>query len=197
MDEDKTKEQLINELAELRQSITGLKELETKQKRVDQEVHLLLILIKAISEAENLTAALEIALKKVCEATGWDYGEAWIPSTDGTVLEFNLVLYSSAKSLEKFRRLSEKLTFPPGIGLPGRIWLSKQPEWISDISTCLETVYPRVQIARKAGFKASVGIPIIAKEQVLAVLLFFMLESRERTNCWLILSQQLLPNWVQ
>ncbi len=179
-DKDKTKEQLINELVELRQSITGLKELETRQKQVDKEIHLLLILIQAISEAEDLNAALEIALKKVCEATGWDYGEAWIPSTDRTVLEFIPVWYSSAKSLEKFRRLGEKFTFPPGIGLPGRIWLSKQPEWISDVSTCLETVYPRVQIAREAGFKASLGIPIIAKEQVLAVLLFFMLESRER-----------------
>jgi len=146
----------------------------TKEHLINEEIHLLLILIQAISETKNLNAALEIALKKVCEATGWDYAEAWVPSTDGTVLEFSPVWYSSAKSMEKFRRLGEKITFPPGIGLPGRIWLSKQPEWISDVSTCLETVYPRVQIVRKAGFKASLGIPIIAREQVLAVLLFFM-----------------------
>src|SRR5574337_751392 len=101
-DEDQTKEQPINELAELRQRVTELKELEAMQKRVDEEIRLMLTVIQAISEAENLNAALEIALTKVCEATGWDYGEAWIPSSDGTVLEFSPVRYSSAKSLEKF-----------------------------------------------------------------------------------------------
>ncbi|MFH1323148.1 MAG: ATP-binding protein [Methanobacteriota archaeon] len=179
-DKDKTKEQLINELVELRQSITGLKELEAKQKQVDEEIRLLLTLIQAISEAENLNAALEIALKKVCEATGWNYGEAWIPSSDGTLLEFSPVWYSSTRSLNRFRSLSEKFTFPPGIGLPGRIWLAMQPEWIPDVSMSPETVFPRVQIVKEAGLKASLGVPIIARGGVMAVLLFFMLGSREK-----------------
>lgn len=179
-DKDKTKEQLINELAELRQSIAGLKELEAKQKQVDEEIRLLLTLIQAISEAENLNAALEITLKKVCEATGWDYGEAWIPGPDGTVLEFSPVLYSSTRSMKRFKSLSEKFTFPPGIGLPGRIWLTMQPEWIPDVSMSPETVFPRVQIVKEAGLKASLGVPIIAEGGVMAVLLFFMLGSREK-----------------
>ena len=179
-DKDKTKEQLINELVELRQSITGLKELEAKQKQVDEEIRLLLTLTRAIGESEDFKVALEIALKKVCEATGWDYGEAWIPNVDGTVLELSPVWYSSSGSLDNFRRVSEKFTFQNGIGLPGRIWLSKLPEWIPDVSLSPNTIYPRVQMAREAGLKASLGVPIIAKEQILAVLLFFMLESREK-----------------
>ncbi|MDO8726587.1 MAG: PAS domain S-box protein [Candidatus Methanoperedens sp.] len=179
-DKDKTKEQLMNELVELRQSITGLKELEAKQKQVDEEIRLLLTLTRAIGESEDLKVALEIALKKVCEATGWDYGEAWIPNVDGTVLELSPVWYSSSGSLDNFRRVSEKFTFQNGIGLPGRIWLSKLPEWIPDVSLSPNTIYPRVQMAREAGLKASLGVPIIAKEQILAVLLFFMLESREK-----------------
>jgi len=179
-DKEKTKEQLINELVELRQSIAGLKKLEAKQKQVDEEIGLLLTLIQAISEAENLDSALEITLKKVCETTGWDYGEAWIPGPDGTILEFSPVWYSSTKSLKRFRSLSEKFTFPPGIGLPGRIWLSMQPEWIPDVSTSPETVFPRVQIVKEAGLKASLGVPIISKGGVMAVLLFFMLGSREK-----------------
>jgi PAS domain S-box-containing protein len=180
MDKNKTKEQLINELVGLRQSITGLKELETRQKRVEKEIRLLLTLTRAISESEDLQAALEIALKKVCEATGWDYGEAWIPGMDGPVLELSPVWHSNNKNLEKFRKLSEKFTFPPGIGLPGRIWLSKQHEWIPDVSLSPNTIYPRVQIAMDAGLRASLGVPIISREHVLAVLVFFMLESHEK-----------------
>jgi PAS domain S-box-containing protein len=181
-DEDKTKEQLINELVELRQFITESKGFEAKKRQMEMELPLLLTLTQAISESEDFEAALEIALKKVCEATGWDYGEAWIPDADRSVLELSPVWYSRNKSLEKFRRLSESFTFPPCIGLPGRIWLSKEPEWIPDITLCSQTVYPRVQIAREEELKASLGIPIIAKEQLLAVLLFFMLESHEKDN---------------
>src|SRR3989304_10026975 len=180
MNKDKTKEQLINELVELRQSITGLKELEAKHKQMDEEIRLLLTLTRAIGESEDLKVALEIALKKVCEATGWDYGEVWIPNVDGTILELSPVWYSSSGSLDNFRRLSEKFTFQHGIGLPGRIWLSKLPEWIPDVSLSPNTIYPRVQMAREAGLRASLGVPIISKEQILAVLLFFMLESREK-----------------
>ena len=147
---------------------------------MDEEIRLLLTLTRAIGESEDLKVALEIALKKVCEATGWDYGEVWIPNVDGTILELSPVWYSSSGSLDNFRRLSEKFTFQHGIGLPGRIWLSKLPEWIPDVSLSPNTIYPRVQMAREAGLKASLGVPIIAKEQILAVLLFFMLESREK-----------------
>lgn len=149
-----------------------------ERKRAEEEIQLLLTLIKAISESKDLNTALMIALKKVCEATGWDYGEAWIPSSVGTI-ELSPVWYSSTRSLEKFRKLSENYTFPLGVGLPGRVWSLKQPEWIPDIAESPETVFPRVRSAIEAGLKAGLGIPIITRGQVQAVLLFFMLESRE------------------
>ncbi len=180
MNEPKTLTMDNESLVELRQRVTEMEELETKHKQMDEEIRLLLTLTQAIGESEDLKVALEIALKKVCEATGWDYGEAWIPNADGTVLELSPVWYSSSGSLDNFRRLSEKFAFQHGIGLPGRIWLSKLPEWIPDVSLSPNTIYPRVKMAMEAGLKASLGVPIIVKEQILAVLLFFMLESREK-----------------
>jgi len=150
----------------------------TERRRAEEEIQLLLTLIKAISESKDLNTALMIALKKVCEATDWDYGEAWVPRSDGTI-ELSPVWYSSTTSLEKFRRLSENYTFPRGVGLPGRVWSSKQPEWIPDVAGSPGTVFPRVRFAMEAGLKASLGIPIITRGQVQAVLLFFMLKSRE------------------
>ena len=149
-----------------------------ERKRAEEEIQLLLTLIKAISESKDLNTALEIALRKVCEATDWDYGEAWVPISDGTI-ELSPVWYSSTTSLEKFRRLSENFTFSLGVGLPGRVWSLRQPEWIPDVAASPETVFPRVRFAIEAGLKASLGIPIITRGQVQAVLLFFMLKSRE------------------
>ncbi len=111
--------------------------------------------------------------------TGWDYGEAWVPGSDGKILEGSPAWYSSADSLEKFRRLSEEVTFPPNTGLPGRVWSSRKPEWFPDVSAEPEQIFLRASIALEAGLKAGYGVPIIANGQVLAVLVFFMMAYHE------------------
>jgi len=154
----------------------------TERKRAEEETHLLLMTTQAIGESQDFYAALGFALRKVCETTGWNFGEAWVPSRDGKILECSPTWYSSTNSLRKFRKLSEEFTFPPNMGLPGRIWSSKQPEWIPDVSSESEAVFLRAQIALESGLKAGFGVPIIANGQVLAVLTFFMFEPREEDN---------------
>jgi len=153
----------------------------TERKRAEEEVSFLQSMTQAINEAQDFHSALEVALRKVCETTGWNFAEAWIPRPrpDGTVLECSSAWYSSDMSLEKFRRLSENFTFSPGIGLPGRVWSSRQPEWIPDVSVIPDTIFPRAPIAREADLKASLAVPIIANDQVLAVVIFYMFEFRE------------------
>lgn len=143
------------------------------------EVHLLPRMILEIGEAKDFQSAIEAALKNICEITGWNYGDAWIRSKDGSVLERIPGGYCSSGSLKQFKELSEKFTFPPGTGMPGRIWLSRKYEWVPDVSIVSEIDFPRAQFAREAGFKACLGIPIIADDEVLAVLVFLMLGSRE------------------
>ena len=173
----------------------------TKRKQAEEEIHLLQTLSHTISESQDFHSALRLALYKVCEATGWSYGEAWVPQPDGAVLECSPAWYGSIQSLEKFRRFGEKLKITLGNGLPGRVWLSQQPEWIQDVSLQPDTKFLRTQIATEIGFKAALGVPIIAdvraktqnskpqtallqpreasESQVLAILVFFMSESRK------------------
>ncbi len=157
----------------------------TERKWVEEETQLLQTTIQAISEAKDFDAALKIALAHVCEATGWSYGEAWIPCADRAVLNCRQTWYdrpeqNSAVShaLAQFHRLSEHYTFALGDGLPGRVWASKRSEWIQDVSLMPDTMFVRVEAARQAGLKAGLSTPIIANTQVLAVLVFFMLKSR-------------------
>lgn len=166
-----------------------------KRKQAEEEICLLQTLSHAVSESQDFHSALGLALRKVCEATGWSYGEAWIPQPDGAFLEASPAWYSSIQSLELFRRYGEELKISLGTGLPGRVWLSQQPEWIQDVSLQTDAVFLRTQIATAVGLKAALGVPIIAdvhnhtqdtkqqkassEPQVLAILLFFMLESRK------------------
>ena len=147
---------------------------------MEEQDRLLQAMTLAIAQSQDFHSALGATLAQVCQATGWKYGEAWIPRLDGSALEYSPVWYASTSNLEKFRKLSETLTFPPNIGLPGRVWLSKQPEWIRDVSLEPDSLFFRSKIALESGLKAGLGIPILTGDCVLAVLVFFMFESRQQ-----------------
>jgi signal transduction protein with GAF and PtsI domain len=140
----------------------------------------LLGLIQDVDAATEIAAAISPILLHVCEATDWDYGEIWIPSANSKVLELSNVwqIASDAAdetSLEQFRLCSEGLVVSPGEGLPGRVWLSEQPEWIADATAKSESYYLRNQLARAFDINAGFGVPIIANERVWAVIVFFKL----------------------
>jgi PAS domain S-box-containing protein len=151
----------------------------TKRKESEKEVQFLHSITRAIFESRDFYAALGVALQKVCEATGWDFGEAWVPKADGTVLECSPAWFSKTKNLDRFRNASESLTFAPDVGLPGRVWVTKNPEWRRDVSAESNQIYLRAQIAKEAGLKAALGIPLLTTDGVLAVLVFYMFESKD------------------
>ncbi len=148
----------------------------TELKQAEEETRLLQTMTVAISESNDLHSALGIALQRVCEATGWILGQAWIPRLDGTLLECSPTWYCSTEGLEEFRTVSERFTFLPGKGLPGRVWSTKRPAWIRDVT--LDTNFPRAPIAKKVGLKGAMGIPILARDEVIAVMEFFVFEPR-------------------
>jgi diguanylate cyclase (GGDEF)-like protein/PAS domain S-box-containing protein len=147
-----------------------------ERKRAEQEVRLLQTLTLAVSEAEDLHTALEVVLRKVCESTGWLLGQAWMPNETGRI-ECVPAWHGEAKGLERFRKTSLDMTFSPGTGLPGCVWESKRPVWIKDVT--LERNFPRAGVAMEAGLKAGLGIPVMAGNEFIAVLEFFVREPRQ------------------
>ncbi|MGL5061465.1 MAG: adenylate/guanylate cyclase domain-containing protein [Microcoleus sp.] len=164
--------QLQQKARELHDRNTRLQQEIAERERAEEEIRFLLDATRAIGEAADFHSALEAILHQVGETIGWDLGEAWIPDPEGIVLQSSRGWYASNTHMAAFRQYSEKLTFPINIGLPGRIWASKKPEWVEDMSQG----YPdfiRSEVARQVGFKAGFGVPILAGEEVLAVLVFF------------------------
>ncbi len=155
----------------------------TERVQAEEELQLLFELTRVISEAPHLHSAIEPVLRRVGEVTKWDYGEAWIPDNDGSALECLPVWYSSnPKKVQKFRQVSERIIFQPNTGLPGRVWSSRQPEWIQDITAMPDEVFFRARDAIESGLRAAFGIPIITGEEVFAVLVYFISEPRQEDN---------------
>jgi GAF domain-containing protein len=162
-------------------------------------MQLLPTLSQAIGEAPDFTSAVCIALDQVCTFTSWDYGEAWIPNLAGTVLKLSPAWYRGTQrgntyvlAIEQFRLCSEKLIVSPGMGLPGRVWLTEQPEWICDVSLESESYFWRHYLAKAFGIKAGLAVPILANGRVIAVLVFFMLDARKEDRRLV----ELISSWL-
>ncbi|MGB3405624.1 MAG: EAL domain-containing protein [Microcoleaceae cyanobacterium] len=146
----------------------------TERKRSQEELHLLQRITKAVSVARNFDSALEIALHLVCETTGWEFGEAWTPNSEQTYLEYSIVGYGLNPCHHQFRQQSQSLILEPSEGLPGRVWQTQKPEWIPDISEEIDTKHPRYKLALQCNLKAMFGVPILADNSVLAILVFLI-----------------------
>lgn len=177
-EEEKSREQLIKELKEVRRCFDELAASEARLKKAEEETQLLKRIIVSINESEDLNAAFFAVLEKICRTTDWAYGEVWVPSRNGRLLERSPVWYSRSDGLAEFVELSEGFKFPVGKGLPGRVWSLKQPVWIKDVT--LDDNFLRAHIAMEAGLKAGVAIPILARGEVIAVMAFYMFEAREK-----------------
>ena len=152
------------------------------RKKAEDQLKVLLETSQAINESPDIDSALASVLQLISCAIDWDFAEAWLPSESGNILETSCAWYSSDTNLAEFRRETEKITFAPNQGLPGRIWLSGQPEWIEDISQCEEATFLRTEIAAKVGLKAAFAIPVVAENKVLVVLVFFNRDVRTKNQ---------------
>jgi adenylate cyclase len=163
---------LQQQARELHDRNSRLQEEIAERQRAQESIRFLLEITRAIGEAANFDSALEVILHQVGETIGWDLGEAWIPNAERTFLQSARGWYAGNASMDLFRRESKKLTFARNIGLPGRVWASKQPEWVEDITQGYPP-FTRSQIAQATGFKAAFGVPIVVGDELLAVLVFF------------------------
>src|SRR3954471_12396498 len=115
----------------------------------EEEVNLLQNITKEVAATTDLSAALELVLRRVCEKTGWALAQAWLPNKEGMLLECGPVWFCDGVELKPFREASMQSQFPPGVGLPGRVWQSKKPCWIEDIRQHLN--FPRIEAANEVG----------------------------------------------
>ncbi|MEK7850769.1 MAG: PAS domain S-box protein, partial [Deltaproteobacteria bacterium] len=165
-----------NEAGEV-ESVIGISRDITGRKRLEEELRLLQELMQEISLSNDFTSAMEVALRKICEDTGWVMGEVWVPSQDGSYLECSPAWYGVSRELKKFREASEGFKFRPGIGLPGSVWLLKKAAWETDIA--LDSNFLRAPYAVEAGLRAAMAIPVLSGDKVVAVLDFFVPEVKE------------------
>ena len=150
----------------------------TERRRIERAASIAQELAIGIAAAETLDAALTLALRRICEETGFALGQAWTREGESSYLELGAAWPTDSNALEAFTSRSESMTFERGHGLPGMAWETQAAVWIDD--TKADDRLPRAPFAREAGIGAALAVPVQAGDEVVAVLEFFTREVRAR-----------------
>lgn len=130
-----------------------------------------------LNSTVSIQEIINLTLENICTDTNFDYGEVWLPTNDNELLELSSFYCINStywqEELEQFWLCSQDFILSKGEGLPGRVWSSKQPEWIVDARDDSESYFLRNQIAKAFDIKTGFSMPIIVNQQVLMVLAFF------------------------
>jgi len=93
--------------------------------------------------------------------------EFWVPSEDGSLLEFGGGLFGPAT---RFLAATQKLIFGRGEGLPGQAWESGHPIVLNDLEG---SYFRRANAARAEGLTSGIAVPIFKGEALASVVLIF------------------------
>jgi signal transduction histidine kinase/HAMP domain-containing protein len=169
--------------ADLRQLYATIEErVRVRTRELQQQtasVALLQSVAVAANEAATVEDALQIALDRVCEYTGWPVGHAYLPAGDATgeLVPTSLWHLHDPTRFETFRQVTEATRARPGHGLAGRVFATETPTWIMDVTQDPE--FRRAQLARDIGVRAGFAFPVVVGREVAAVLEFFAAEAVE------------------
>ena len=138
-----------------------------------EQLQLLEEIATSSNKASSISEALKFTLDRVCAYTGWPIGHVYLAplGNTGSMVSTKIWHLTNEDRFDQFREVTEGMDFPSGIGLPGRVFASREPAWITDVTD--DTNFPRGPSARQAGLGAAFAFPVLSRNQVAAILEFF------------------------
>ena len=135
------------------------------------------IVTQILAEAATVAEATPKILRALGECLGWDVGALWRVDREAGVLRCVEIWHKPSKEVPEFESASRERTFLAGVGLPGKVWLSRKPRYISDLVR--EANFQRTPVAARERLHAAFGFPILLGGEVLGVIEFFSREIRQ------------------
>jgi PAS domain S-box-containing protein len=149
----------------------------TERKRAEERLVAQHTVTQILAEAATLQEATPKILQAVCECLVWDVGALWSIDREAGVLRCVEVWHKESVEVPQFEATSRESTFVPGIGLPGRVWFSREPIYIPDVVR--DANFPRAPITGREVLHSAFGFPILLGGDVLGVMEFFSHEIRQ------------------
>ncbi|MBI4384497.1 MAG: PAS domain S-box protein [Nitrospinae bacterium] len=179
---------IVRDISERKRSEEVLKR-KTAYVRMLQEVAI------AANEALTVESAMQSAMDHICGIIGWPLGHLYLVSEKPAreLVPTNLWHITDPEKYAAFVRITGRSKFSPGVGLPGRIWVSGKPEWIRDVTQ--EVNFPRAHCRATPdlpfaapgekidiGVRGGFGFPVVVGKEIVGVLEFYTSEAVERDD---------------
>ncbi len=148
-----------------------------ERKRAEELLRLEHTVTRSLAEAETAVAAVQGAIRAVCETEGWECGRYLRVDERAGVLRCVEAWGIQTEAIERFLTSSRGVTYAPGAGLAGRVWQSGQPLWLADVGK--DERAAQISLIREIGLHGAIFFPVIAEGKTIGVLAFNSREVRE------------------
>ncbi|MBI2416729.1 MAG: GAF domain-containing protein [Ignavibacteriales bacterium] len=129
------------------------------------------IIVKLIENHDTGNYASEF-IEKICIANNWPYGELWILDETESFMRCKVSWSMDVKGYAELFHFSSICKFSKGVGFIGKPWQTGELLFCADITK--EKEFLRTDIAIKHCLFSVVCSPVYIKQNVVAILCFFM-----------------------
>ena len=149
----------------------------TERKQAEQRLVAQHTVTQIMAQTATLQEATPKILQAVCELLLWDVGTLWSIDRDAGVLRCIEVWHKQSVPVPQFEEFTRERPLARGVGLPGRVWASREPAYIPDVTN--DPSFVRGPIAAREGLHVALAFPILLGADVLGVMEFFSHEIRQ------------------
>src|SRR5436305_10234449 len=129
-----------------------------------------------MAETEDDNLLYSRVLEAMAVALACRLGAVWEVDADGGRLSCVETWCAPGFDGEEFARVTRDAAFEPGIGLPGRVWMTGSPSWVVDLGD--DPNFPRAGVATASGLASAICFPLRAPSGVLGVIELYTDEPR-------------------
>jgi anti-anti-sigma regulatory factor len=149
---------------------------EDNRGRAERRLQTQYAVTRALAESDRLSEAAPKILQAVCESLGWEVGALWRVDRQRDELRCVEIWHVQGIAVADFEEVSKQQPFKRGVGLPGRVWESGEPAWVTDVVT--NSNFVRAPFAEKEGLHGAFAFPVTLRSEVLGVMEFFSRDLR-------------------
>jgi len=138
------------------------------RRRAEQRLQVQDAVSRVLAEATTIEDATPGIFQALCEIGGWEMGAIWEVDRTANSLRCLEVWNVPSLAASDFEKVTREFRFSRGLGLPGRVWASGEPAWISDVAE--DANFSRAAAAALSGLKAAVCFPIKLGDEILGII---------------------------
>ena len=172
----------IKELNEFRQQLDELKNRgsDLGWLRTERRLRLQYVVTRVLAETSSLPDAVHQLLQSICVIERWHLGMLWRVDRDKRHLRLAGEWHSPSLDASTLVPICRRTFYPEGTGLPGSVWASGKPMWISEAGAFANwDLAPNVAAM---GLHALSAFPLRTNEGIVGVVTLFSRENRKPDN---------------